>query len=175
MKKDIIYKFLFCLLAFLIFTTSCSNSPVEEKTPVSKDEMNKRVLTKPQSNYQDTMKIEYASAVFYHPDSLQLQKIKEITDERIFDGQMHEYFFQMRNARIVLKKDWPGVKIIEGKNIRFLKFIRKERDPVIIDLDTKNDTYGLFLFQPRKEPHFADMMNIDTELPFYFSKEYKNR
>jgi hypothetical protein len=157
-------------LLLVIFISSCSNAPKKEKAIEHKDENKKQTLNKPTSTSQDTLKITVASAVFYHPDSLQLQKIKEITDERIYEGQMHEFFFQMRNARIVLTKNWKKIKIIEAKNTRYLLFIMKGLKHVIIDLNEKNDPYGLFLFTPDKEPHFADMMNIDTELPFYFSK-----
>ena len=62
-------------------------------------------------------------------------------------------------------------QIVEAKNIRFLLFHGKDNDSTYIDLNTKNDSHGLILFQPGKKPHFADMMNIDTELGYYF----KNR
>ena len=57
------------------------------------------------------------AAVFYHPDSFQLLKIKEHADPMHYDGSMHEYFFQMRNARIVIKKTWPALIIIEAKKV----------------------------------------------------------
>ena len=84
---------------------------------------------------------------------------------------MHEYFYQMRNARIVLNKNWPRIKIIEANNIRFLLFKKKNNEQTIIDLDTKGDPHGLFLFDQKQDPEQADMMNIDTELPRYFSKK----
>ena len=83
---------------------------------------------------------------------------------------LHEYFFQMKNARISIKRDWPGLKIVEAKNVRFLLFQEKEHASTCIDLDTRDDSHGLILFQPGKKPHYADMMNIDTELGYYFKK-----
>ena len=127
----------------------------------------RQTLTKPASTFQDTLKVDFTAAVFYHSDSLQLQKMKEITDPGVFDASMHEYFYQMRNARISIKKDYPTVKIVEAKNLRFILFIGNASH-VLIDLDTKNDPYGLFLFEQTREPHISDMMNIDTELGFYF-------
>jgi hypothetical protein len=157
------------IVLVLSVTASCtsnSSRDKEEKTSSSKQQ----VPTKPPSNFQDTMQIDFSAAVFYLPDSVQLEKIKELTDSAIFDATMHEYFFQMRNARMSIKRDWPRLKIIEAKNIRFLLFKGKDNDSTYIDLNTKNDSYGLFLFQPGKKPHFADMMNIDSELGFYFKK-----
>ena len=83
---------------------------------------------------------------------------------------MHESFYQMRNSRIVLNRDWPAVKIIEIKNARYLLFKKSNSENLFIDLNTKNDPYGLFLFDRIKDPHFTDMTNIDTELYRYFSK-----
>jgi len=157
------------IVLVLSVTASCtsnSSRDKEEKTSSSKQQ----VPTKPSSNFQDTMQIDFSAAVFYLPDSVQLEKIKELTDSAIFDATMHEYFFQMRNARMSIKRDWPRLKIIEAKNIRFLLFKGKDNDSTYIDLNTKNDSHGLFLFQPGKKPHFADMMNIDSELGFYFKK-----
>ncbi len=150
--------------------TACINSSVKKEEAKDKTEFTKQVLTKPPAGYHDTLKINYPSAVFYHADSLQLQKIKNITDNNIYEGSMHEYFYQMRNARMVLKKNWPGIKIIEAKHVRYLLFKKPDSNSVCIDLNTKNDPYGLFLFDARKNPLLADMMNIDSQLAFYFAR-----
>src|SRR6476469_3608947 len=76
-------------------------------------------LAKPGSTYPDTLEITTASAIFYQPDSIHLEKIRTVTDERIFKGSMHEFFYQQRNAHLFLKEYWPKLKIIEAKNIRY--------------------------------------------------------
>jgi len=157
------------IVSVLSLTASCSSNPVQDKEKKASPSSH-QVLTKPPSNFQDTMLIDFPAAVFYLPDSLQLEKIKELTDSSIFEAAMHEYFFQMRNARMSIKRDWPRLKIVAAKNIRFLLFKGRDNDSTYIDLNTKNDSHGLFLFQPGKKPHYADMMNIDTELGFYFKK-----
>jgi hypothetical protein len=166
MNKYTFYRYSLYFLVFLI--TSCNNSTVNKEPVKDKPEPGKTILSKPPATYQDTLIIDLKAAVFYGPDSLQLKKIKEITEETIFEAQSHEYFFQMRNARIVLKKNWPHINIIEAKNVRYLLFKKSDNDSVCVDLD-KKDPYGLFLFDTKKDPHFADMMNIDSELPFYFA------
>jgi hypothetical protein len=35
-------------------------------------------------------------------------------------------------------------------------------------LDTKEEMFGILLFDRKKEPELVDMMNIDTALGFYF-------
>lgn len=84
---------------------------------------------------------------------------------------MHEYFYQMRNARIVINRDWTGIKVIEAKNIRYLLFEKQNKQIQLIDLDQKGDPYGLFLFDGEKDVTMADMMNIDNELSRYFNEK----
>ena len=153
----------------VILIVSCTNSQVKED-PKKIDVGSIKQPGKPPATYQDTIKIGSSAAVFYHADSLQLQKIKELTGEKTFEAQMHEYFFQMRNARIVLNRDWKHLKIVEAKNVRYLLFIKNNKDSVYIDLDAKDDPYGLILFDAKKDPGFIDMMNIETQLNFYFNK-----
>ncbi len=158
------------LLTLIVFLSSCTNTSKKEKTIPEKSIEKKSNYVKPTATFQDTLFIDIPAAVFYHADSLQLQAIKAKTDEGVFNATMHEYFYQMRNARIVLKKEWPAIKIIEAKNIRYLYFKKKNQEVAIIDLNTKGDPYGLFLFDSNKDPQFTDMMNIDTQLYFYFKK-----
>ena len=164
MKSFAIY-----LVSVLSLIASCNSNPVQDKEK-NTSRSGQQVLIKPPSNFQDTMQIDFRAAVFYLPDSMQLEKIKELTDSAIFDATMHEYFFQMRNARMSIKRDWSLLKIIEAKNVRYLLFHGKGNDTTYIDLNTRNDSHGLFLFQPGKKPHYTDMMNIDTELGYYFKK-----
>lgn len=162
------YFFAFVLPVFLI--VSCTDSPLQTKPAQHKTENKTTVKNKPASTFSDTLKINFPAAVFYSPDSLQLEKIKAVTDARIFDGSMHEYFYLMRNAHIVIKNYYPKLKIIEAKNVRFLLFTGTDKKNNCIDLDTKNDAYGLFIFNMKKPPHLTDMADIESELSFYFSK-----
>ena len=158
------------VISILSLAASCSSNPVQKHEEKNISSSSLQVHTKPPSDFRDTMQIEFPAAVFYHPDSLQLEKIKGLTDSAIFDATMHEFFFQMRNARMSIKRDRPQLKIVEARNVRFLLFRGEGSDTTLIDLNTKNDSHGLFLFQPGKKPHFVDMMNIDSELGFYFKK-----
>ena len=153
-----------------LFILSCNDQGARENKNTSVQDLNQPALTKPIASFQDTLSVAFPAAIFYHPDSLQIEKIKTITEPAVFDATMHEYFFQMKNAQRSIKRDWPELRIVEAKNVRFLLFRGKDGDSSYIDLNTKNDPYGLFLFQPSKKPRVADMMNIDTELGFYFKK-----
>jgi hypothetical protein len=125
--------------------------------------------SKPPSAYEDVVEIDYPSAIFYKPDSVQIKNIRDVTDSGVFESIMHECFYQMRNARLVIEKYYPDVKIVETTKARYLLFKTKgtgER----IDLNEKNDPCGLFLYDGRQPARLVDMTNIDSELKFYFSQ-----
>jgi hypothetical protein len=158
----------FILTAALV--NSCAD-PQHRAAPVTNEPVNKAtVQNKPPASFSDTAKPGYPSAVFYYPDDAQLEKIKAVTDSMIFKSLVHESFYQMRNARRVLEKYYPLARILEVKNARYLLFTNAAQKKECIDLDTKNDAYGLFIFDGKKAPRLVDMTNIETEAGFYFTK-----
>ena len=173
MKKNIAYTnviiFSPCLF-FIIFSCNNNTGTKKESANSVKTLTARKVLPKPPSTYPDTLIINFPAAVFYQPDSLQLSRIKTLSDSMVFDGSMHEYFYQMRNARMVIKKSWPHLTITEAKNYRYLLFIKKNNTREGIDLNTKNYTHGLFVFDGIKSPLLVDMTNIETEISFYLKE-----
>lgn len=126
-------------------------------------------INKPGASFSDSIYIKEAAAIFYYPDSLQDVRIKAITEPAIYNSSTHEMFYQMRNAKIVIKKTYPKLKVIEVTNSRFLMIQKKDGGKQIIDLDKYNDARGLILCNGIKEPQLADMTNIETELYRYFN------
>lgn len=163
------FQFLFWFLSASLML-SCADSTQQNNTADNSIENKSLPKEKPASTYHDTLKIYSPAAVFYYPDSLQLEKIRSLSDARVYEGAMHEYFFLMRNAHLVIQKNKPQLKIIEAKNVRYLLFIHANNSKDCIDLDKKSDPYGLFFFDEKKSPEFEDMNNIDTGIGFYFSK-----
>jgi hypothetical protein len=159
---------------FLFIQLGCSDS--RPKADQAKDRLEENILkkTKPGSSYTDTVKIKSPAAVLYSPDSLQLEKIKAITDTMIFEGTMHDCFYQMRNSRNILKKSYKYVQIIEVKNARYLVFEKVNGEKEYLDLNTQNDPCGLFIFNGSKSHRLVDMTNIETELSFYFGNSLKD-
>jgi hypothetical protein len=123
---------------------------------------------KPSSSFHDTLIIDMIAAVFYNPDSLQLHKIQAITKKELYETDVHNCFYLMRNARTVLEKYWPHIHIVETSEYRYLVFIKADNSRTCVDLDTKEEMCGILLFDRKKEPELVDMMNIDTALGFYF-------
>lgn len=153
---------------FLVAITSVSCADSSRQTPTNTFQEPPKIK-KPPSSFSDTLIIGSPSAVFYYPDSLQLEKIKGTRKNDAFASEEHNCLYQMRNARTVLKKYWPMIQIIEPSGSRFLLFMQRGKRQALIDLNSMGDMCGLFLFDGKKEPELADMMNIETALGFYFS------
>jgi len=166
-----------CPVYFTVFMTavllaggSCSTDPVKNNKAIIKGKYSGKVIPKPPSSFNDTLVIDTKSAVFYSPDSLQMEQIKLANEKNVFESITHDCFFQMKNAKLVLKKYWPQITIIETSSARFLLFVKKNTSRTIVDINSKNDVGGIFLFDMEKEPELIDMMNVNTALGFYFNK-----
>jgi hypothetical protein len=163
------------VITFMVIGLFFGCSHPETSKKVNGQEEPKPVTTgviykKPPSSFGDTLIIRGRSAVFYNPDSLQREKIKETSLQNIYESNEHDCFYLMRNARIVLDKSWSRIHIIETSVNRYLLFVKADKTKTCIDLNSKGDMCGIFLFDGKKEPEPADMMNIETALGFYFAE-----
>lgn len=161
--------FLIYFLSVIPFL-SCSDSSRQIPSGESNVEQKTKEKNKPPSSFSDTVTIDLPAAVFYSPDSIQLQRIQTATDTMTFKSMVHDCYYQMRNARTVIQAYYPGIKIIEVKNARYLLFETARHEKNYIDLNTKNDPCGIFIFDNRQLPRPVDMTNIESELGFYFAK-----
>ena len=124
---------------------------------------------KPSATYRDTLELPPFSAVFYRPDSLQLQKIRALTGEQVFTSSMHEYESQVNYATRFLKTDRKDIHVYATDRARFLLFKNKNKI-YTIDLD-HYDPVGLFVFDGKKAPAPMDMMNVETQVNEYFRND----
>ena len=162
-------KKLMCSYLILFFLPGCRDQSGKNEAPNNNSKKDHKSVTKPPTIFSDTLEINSKAAVFYYPDSLQLKTIKAGLDSSIYNSVIHEYFYQFRYVHIVLSKYWPGIKIVEAKNVRYLQFVKGDQTNEIIDLNTKNDAYGLYVFDPDKSPAQLELTNAESEIGFYFS------
>jgi hypothetical protein len=175
MKKNSQTKTVKLIIAifFAAFFVSCNNNSTEKnKSTVIPKHMTlaRKFISKPPSSFEDTLTIKNPSAIFYQPDSVQLDKIKAVNKPMVFEGLMHDCFFQIRYSHIVLKKYYPKIKIFETTKARYLLFVKEDKSDSCIDLNSNNDICGMYIFNTKKNPQLVDMTNVDTELGFYFKK-----
>lgn len=153
----------------LFILVSCRHQSGKNEIKDKSGQKEKKSVIKPPTIFSDTLQVDSKAAVFYYPDSLQLKKIKNGLDTSVFDAVMHEYAYQFRYAHIVLDKYWPGIKIIEARTARYLLFIKTNKGTHLIDLDTRYDPFGLFVFDPQKAPSQLELTNAESEIGYYFA------
>lgn len=158
----------YCLICFVLIS-SCNEGSKKNLPQQAQPKDSSELHKKPASTFQDTLYVNSKSVVFYQPDSIQLESIKAVTDPSVFDGSMHEYFYQIRNAHIVLKQNWSQLKIIDSKNVRYLVFVGIDNTIYTIDLDQYNDAYGMFVFNLKKAPILVEMTNLESIIQMYLS------
>jgi hypothetical protein len=169
MKNRIHFKEIIAIIVlFSQIVISCTSTPDPAKVKGTKISSLSKVIAKPPSSYNDTLEVSSKSAVFFKADSLQLKKMEVIHKKGNFESMVHDCFYQMRYSRIVLKKYWPKVEVIEASKTRYLLFITKEQRRIYIDLNKQNDMCGLFIFDGQKAPELVDMTNVETALGFYY-------
>jgi hypothetical protein len=136
----------------------------------AREEKPEKVFQKPPSSYNDTILIDRSCIVYYFPDSMQLEKIRLVTDSAIFNSTMHEFEYLIKNARRAVSesKAVEGIPVREVLKARYLLF-RGQGGDSCIDLNTRGDVIGIYLFKPSKWPRAVDLANIDTDLTAYFS------
>ncbi|MFA6946551.1 MAG: hypothetical protein WC220_11685 [Pedobacter sp.] len=161
--------YLLLFLAFVIpFSYSCTNPGKDPESLAAKNDSIDSILRKPPSSFKDTVSIGFPAAVFYNTDKRQSEKFIETNGKKVFESIQHDCFYQMKYSREVLNKYYPGVRLTELTNARYLQFKKADSEYTIIDLNNY-ELCGMFIFDGHKAPLLVDMTNVDTQLGFYFS------
>jgi hypothetical protein len=153
---------LFRFLMSAIFFISCSNDK-EHKSPNTESREPPSIFHKP--NDKDTILIDQESAVFYSPDTIQIEQRKaEVGEENFYIGA-DDYLWYLHESQQYLEKvNFPTI-FVEGKKI--LKF-KSPNKTTLIRLDSLRELWGVYLFKPGKAPYFADIVSMEQEFEKYF-------
>src|SRR6476469_7891390 len=90
----------FLLIVVFIQFYSCTNRSSKENKTEMPANSHAVQYKKPSSSFSDTLIINKISAVFYNPDSLQLNKIQAITKKELYETDVHNCFYLTGNARM---------------------------------------------------------------------------
>ena len=114
----------------------------------------------------DTLTIDRKAAVFYQPDSLQMEhRMKEVGEADFRAGADDYIYYVNTSAEYLEKKDLP---VLDTKNKKYLKFILADKQVQVIKLDTLEELWGMYLFDPKKKAYAADMTIIEDEYKSYY-------
>lgn len=119
----------------------------------------------------DTIVVREKSVLFYHPDTLQIQKIKAKIPENSFESIEHECAFMTNNARLSMRKNWKEIKELDNHRARYLLCLKTDKSRICIDMNAPADLCAMYAFDPKKDPLPIDMMNVETEVYNYFFRK----
>jgi len=161
------------LMSFFLFTI-CSCTLANQKHEI-KGTRPSSTDTSPQPDIaqklqrtatSDTLTIDSRCAVFYQPDSLQIEKrVKEVGEESFRVGA-DDYMYYLHLAIEYLKNQ--KLPIINAKDMKYVQFMMADEKAELIKLDTLQDLWGMYLFTPKQAPHFTDILTIEDEYKAYF-------
>lgn len=114
----------------------------------------------------DTLIINRKAAVFYQPDSLQMEKRMKQVGEADFRIGADDYIYYVNTSTEYLENQ--GLPVFNSKNKKYLKFVLADRKVRIIKLDTLEELWGMYLFDTKKKPYAADMTIIEDEYKSYY-------
>jgi hypothetical protein len=114
----------------------------------------------------DTLTIDTKAAVFFQPDSLQIEKRMKEVGESDFRAGADDYIYYINISAEYLEKQ--GLTVMDAKGKKYLKFVKTDKKEQVVRLDTLNDLWGMYLFDPEKKPHYADITEIEDDYKNYF-------
>lgn len=112
------------------------------------------------------LKITEPTAVYFHPDSIKLQKFEETLGEKFFTNA-EESMGNLSTSRDYLIRN--KIKVIETE-ARELTFKKADGTLKTIDLSSPEFTWGLFLFNGTDDPIQVDMAKPEKATAAYMKK-----
>ncbi len=147
----------FLILIFTIFI-SCDK---KEKKTLDNIQISKKVT--------DTIIIKSICAVIFEPSEISIVKLKNEGGEENFYIAADDYLFYLNESNKFIEKQ--GIKIVQTKNDKILKFVSNDKTETIINLNSENEIWGIYLFDPKLKPKKIDMTSTEEEIKKYIKIE----
>lgn len=149
------------ILLILISCAKKEKNTIEIKTTVNKTSEPIQVPSKT----TDTLIINNKSAVIFEPTENSINKRKKEIGEEVFYIGADDYLFYLDQSITFLEKQ--EINIVQTKNNRILKFISKDKSETIINLNSEEEIWGIYLFDPKWKPKKIDMTATEEEFKEY--------
>lgn len=152
------------LSAVLLLTYSCTSNDKKLKEIEEVEKATKSASIETGDFIQaPVVEISEPAAVYFHPDSIKLDKLEEAMGENFFTAA-EESMFNISSSREFLIKQ--KVKILETE-ARELHFKKSDGSVKVIDLQDAKYTWGLFLFNGQSDPVQADLKDPAKQFNAY--------
>lgn len=162
-------KFRLPILAFtLLLLLSCNQKKDNKLSEVKKIRKEAGKTAGSDNAFVQAAKLEITepSAVYFHPDSIKLQKLEETLGDKFFTDA-EESMGNLSSSRDYMIKS--KIKVIETE-AQELTFKKADGSVKTIDLSNPEYTWGLFLFNGADDPVQVDMAKPEKETAAYMKK-----
>jgi hypothetical protein len=95
-----------------------------------------------------------------------MEKRMKLVGEADFRAGADDYIYYVNTSAEYLEKQ--GLPVLAARNKKYLKFVLANRQVQIVKLDTLEELWGLYLFDPKKKPSSVDITVIEDEYKNYF-------
>jgi hypothetical protein len=92
--------------------------------------------------------------------------MKQIGEEEFRMGADDYIYYVNTSAEFLEKQDLP---VLDAKNKKYLKFVLADNQVQVIKLDTLEELWGIYLFDPKKKAYAADITVIEEEYKTYYN------
>ena len=148
----------------IIFFIACSGKTDKKAAPISDTTAQSAAPVVIINN--DTMVIDKNAAVYYLPDSNQMEKWKIKVGERDFATVADDWSSYMNSSSEYLKT--TNIPVVDATGKKILKFIKADKSVTLVGLDTLSNFWGYYLFSTAREPQFADIIMMEESYKKYF-------
>jgi hypothetical protein len=157
---------LLCTLAIASCTSNESAKAERKKEDHLLLKPAKPIVTVPSLFNTDTLIVTAKAAVFYQPDSAQIERRMKEVGEKDFRMGMDDYLFYLNESWTYLKQQ--GVPVVDAKDKKVIQFISANHKIQLVRLDTVPELWGVYLFDPARSPYPADITNIEEAYRSYY-------
>jgi hypothetical protein len=159
------------ILVFCLTISACGTDVKKQSTKtgvkISPDDTSTNSISVHNSYIDnDTMLVDKKCVVFFQPDSALIELHMKKSKEEDFRAGADDYMYYINESWQYLDK--KGIKILDAKDKKYLGFISVDKKMQLVKLDTLPDLWGLYFFDPAKQPHYADIMDIESDYDNYY-------
>jgi hypothetical protein len=149
-----------------ILALSCAPDKDKTKPANPKVSLKGKIL---HASSNDTLTINTRTAVFVEQDSTMIQKRRHALGDHDFQIGLDDYAYYAQEAFNYFEKNNIPFKEARGKS--FIRFVNENGATQIIRVDSLEELWTIWLFQPGKEARRADMTDIEQECRQYFTSK----
>lgn len=159
----------FATIALAVFIVSCGARKESESVTTQTSYAVRTETAKLSRIATDTVVISERAAIFFDPDTVQIEKAKkECLEEDDFYTAADDNLYYMWLASNFI--DSVKLKKVDIMGKKVLKFVSATGGATFVNLDTVNWLWGVYFFDPQKKPHDADVVSIEEEYHKYFKQ-----